>query len=57
MDYTGKVEITKEIANKFLDDYYEERGWDVEKGVPTREKLLDLGLKSVAEDLERLGKA
>ena len=54
MDYTGKVEITKEIADKFLDYYYDERGWDVEKGVPTREKLLDLGLKNVAEDLERL---
>jgi len=54
MDYTGKVEITREIANKFLDYYYEERGWDVKKGIPTREKLLDLGLKSVAEDLERL---
>jgi len=55
MDYTRKVEITKEIANKFLDDYYKERGWDVKKGIPTREKLLDLGLKNVAEDLEKLG--
>jgi len=27
----------------------------VKKGIPTREKLLDLGLKSVAEDLEKLG--
>ena len=27
---------------------------EVKKGVPTREKLLDLGLKNIAEDLGRL---
>jgi len=37
-----------------LDEHYEERGWN-RNGVPTREKLLELGLGGVAEDLERLG--
>ncbi|MBN1583060.1 MAG: aldehyde ferredoxin oxidoreductase family protein [Anaerolineae bacterium] len=27
-----------------LDEYYEARGWDVDTGLPTREKLLELGL-------------
>jgi len=53
-EYTGKVEITGEIAERFLDDYYEERGWSG-RGIPTKEKLLDLGLKEAAEELERLG--
>ena len=39
-----------------LDEYYEARGWDNESGMPTRQKLEELGLKSVAEDLESQGK-
>jgi len=31
--------------------YYQHRGWDVETGKPTREKLLDLGLEDIARDL------
>jgi len=27
-----------------LDDYYKERGWDVKTGIPTKEKLEELGL-------------
>ena len=53
VEYTGKVKISMEIVNKFLDDYYEERGWDVETGTPTKEKLLELGLEGVAEDVVR----
>ncbi|MHA1262552.1 MAG: aldehyde ferredoxin oxidoreductase family protein [Candidatus Freyarchaeota archaeon] len=55
LDYYEKVEITRDIAYGLLDDYYDERGWDVEKGVPTKEKLIELGLRDVAEDLEKLG--
>jgi aldehyde:ferredoxin oxidoreductase len=55
VDYCkGTVKITKEIVDMFLDDYYEERGWNKD-GVPTREKLLELGLEKVLEDLEKLG--
>jgi aldehyde:ferredoxin oxidoreductase len=31
--------------------YYEARGWDLETGKPSREKLLELGLEDVARDL------
>jgi aldehyde:ferredoxin oxidoreductase len=48
-DYFGE-KITNEDVARFLRDYYEERGWD-EKGRPTVEKLLDLGLEEVAEAL------
>jgi len=55
VDYCkGTVKITKEIVDMFLDDYYEERGWNKD-GVPTREKLLELGLEKILEDLEKLG--
>ena len=32
--------------DQMLPQYYRSRGWD-EQGVPTREKLLELGLSSV----------
>ncbi|MDI6708559.1 MAG: aldehyde ferredoxin oxidoreductase family protein [Candidatus Thermoplasmatota archaeon] len=35
--------IKKEELDKMLDDYYEARGWDKE-GIPTKEKLKELGL-------------
>jgi aldehyde:ferredoxin oxidoreductase len=46
-DYYGKKDITAEDLEHLLDDYYDERGWDIEKGVPTREKLADLGLDGI----------
>jgi aldehyde:ferredoxin oxidoreductase len=39
-----------------LEAYYQARGWDPITGFPTREKLSDLGLDWVAEDLEALKK-
>ena len=36
-----------------LGAYYETRGWDMETGKPSREKLLLLGLDEVAQDLWR----
>ena len=38
-----------------LDEYYEDRGWD-ENGLPTRQRLEELGLGEVADDLARAGK-
>ncbi len=35
--------LNKEEFGKALDEYYQFRGWD-ENGVPTREKLKELGL-------------
>ena len=37
-----------------LKAYYEARGWDPETGCPTQEKLKELGLGWVAEDLKEL---
>ncbi|NSW92246.1 MAG: hypothetical protein HPY74_16510 [Firmicutes bacterium] len=37
-----------------LDEYYAERGWD-KNGIPTKEKLAELGLEDVIKDLERQG--
>ena len=31
--------------------YYEARGWDVESGKPLKEKLVELGLEDVAQEL------
>ncbi len=42
--------ISRDDLKKMLDEYYLERGWDVETGVPTRAKLDELGLGSVADD-------
>ncbi len=42
--------------DRLLDDYYTVRGWDLKTGTPTRKKLEELGLKEVADELERLGK-
>ena len=43
--------ISKEDFEKMLDEYYMERGWDIHTGIPTKEKLDELGLGYVAEQL------
>jgi len=48
--------ISKEVLQKLLDYYFEFRGWDVETGIPTREKLEELDLGYAADELQRLGK-
>ena len=47
--------ITRESLEKMKDEYYALRGWDVKTGFPTRESLEELGLKYVADDLEKQG--
>ncbi len=44
-DFFGGTIITVDIANQLIDDYYDERGWSKENGVPTQEKVKDLGLE------------
>jgi len=53
MDYYRTRELTRDDVERMLDDYYDERGWEVERGIPTGEKLKGLGLKDVAGDLEK----
>lgn len=50
-DYYRKTELTREDVEKMFDEYYADRGWDVKKGVPTQEKLIELGLEDIAEKL------
>lgn len=51
-DWFGK-RLTREAIEGMLDAYYEERGWDIKKGIPTRQKLVDLDLEELASDLEK----
>jgi aldehyde:ferredoxin oxidoreductase len=44
--------ISKEMLDYMLDQYYEFRGWELETGIPTRKKLLELDLEDVADDME-----
>ena len=48
--------ISAEDLNKMLDEYYEARGWDKKTGVPSREKLEELELTYIADDLAKLKK-
>ncbi|MBW1935128.1 MAG: aldehyde ferredoxin oxidoreductase family protein [Deltaproteobacteria bacterium] len=43
--------ISKDDLNKMLNEYYTERGWDLNTGAPTRGKLVELGLEYVAKDI------
>ncbi|UCB42191.1 MAG: hypothetical protein JSV77_06880, partial [Dehalococcoidales bacterium] len=51
MDYGRTVNLTRKDLERFLDDYYEERGYDRESGLPTYGKLRELGLEYIAKDL------
>ncbi len=53
MDYYRTKVLTREDVERWLDDYYDERGWDIKKGIPTKEKLLELGLEELSPDLEK----
>ncbi len=46
----GSVAMRKD-TDRMLDEYYEIRGWDIKTGIPTREKLIELGLGDVAEEI------
>jgi len=47
----GEGEMVREME-KFLDRYYELRGWS-EKGVPTARKLGELGLGQIVKDMDK----
>ncbi|MFC1907082.1 aldehyde ferredoxin oxidoreductase family protein [Chloroflexota bacterium] len=47
-DYFKTKTVTREDVDKLLDDYYDEHGWDIKTGVPTKKKLSELGLDDVA---------
>jgi aldehyde:ferredoxin oxidoreductase len=53
-DYFGNP-LSRKDCEKLLDDYYDERGWDIKTGIPTEKTLDDLGLEEVAKDLKKKG--
>ncbi len=46
-DYFGREEITPARVDQFLDEYYDERGWDPNTGMPVEEKKKQLGLEEI----------
>jgi aldehyde:ferredoxin oxidoreductase len=50
-DYYGTATLTRKDMESFLDDYYDERGYDRQSGLPTLAKLKELGLEKMAVGL------
>jgi aldehyde:ferredoxin oxidoreductase len=50
-DYFGRS-VTADDYETMLDDYYDEHGWDTGKGIPVRNKLIELGLEDLTGMLE-----
>ncbi|CAB5123582.1 Tungsten-containing aldehyde:ferredoxin oxidoreductase (EC [Olavius algarvensis associated proteobacterium Delta 3] len=48
--YKGEV-LDREKFEQMKDEYYDIRGWDKETGIPTKEKLVELNLADVAEEV------
>jgi aldehyde:ferredoxin oxidoreductase len=44
----------EQTLNKMLDDFYTLKGWEKRTGIPTKEKLIKIGLEDVAKELEKL---
>ena len=57
MDYYKRTPISREDIEYLLDDYYDERGYDKEHGIPTLEKLRELDLSYMITDIERARKS
>lgn len=49
------IMLNRKTFEKLKDRYYELRGWNVKTGHPTREKLEELNLKRIADDLKKHG--
>jgi aldehyde:ferredoxin oxidoreductase len=50
-DYFLKADVLPEDTARILDSYYEEKGWDLETGIPTASKLEELGLRELIADI------
>jgi len=50
-DYADTVDLTREDLEGYLDDYYDERGWDSTSGLPGRRKLRELDLDDIGAGL------
>jgi aldehyde:ferredoxin oxidoreductase len=54
-DEDGRLVCPKDDFNKLKLEYYRQRGWDQETGIPTRATLKAKGLQDVADELDRRG--
>jgi aldehyde:ferredoxin oxidoreductase len=48
------IMLDKKRFINLMDKYYELRGWDKTKGWPTKQKLEELGLKEIAEGIDKI---
>ena len=46
--------VPRKTIDRLLDEYYELRGWDKRTGIPTKQKLTELGLGDMARDLSSM---
>ena len=53
-DYFG-TPLSREDCERLLDDYYDERGWDIERGIPMEQSLVEYDLTDEAGDLKKRG--
>jgi len=49
-NYFRNARLTREDVEGFLDDYYDERGWNKETCLPTAKKLKELGLEALTSE-------
>ena len=45
----------KKEIDRLLDRYYELRGWDKKTGIPSPQKLVELRLDEIIDQLQKLG--
>jgi len=50
------LSVNREKWDRMLGEYYDLNGWDKKTGIPTRDRLVALGLKEIADELEQMGK-
>jgi len=50
--YQGETMLSREQMEKLLDEYYEVRDWDVQTGIPKKEKLQELNLGDVTKKIK-----
>jgi aldehyde:ferredoxin oxidoreductase len=51
----GYPKLDGSIFDRMLDDYYQANGWSLNTSIPRRNKLDELGLGDVAQELEKRG--
>lgn len=54
-DYVRSHQVSREEWEWLLDGYYDERGWDLERGWPTRNRLADLDMQDLCQNMLKNG--